>query len=194
MAIEEKIGIFTQVDDEGNEIQLYPVVKTDSTLSTEGTPADAAATGEEIAATNAELNTKLPLSGGTMTGDLTSQNIYPETSSASTCGSTLKPFASTNSNKFYAVGTDAGIYAQLLSSRAGTTSTVGLGDLWLGNNVASGTAKNAKGRIILCNSGIGYSVIQDNDSTNTNRTLTLPKVSGTIPVVSVSGTTLNINF
>lgn len=141
-----------------------------------------------------DLENYLPLLGGTMAGNLNSQNVYPVAGSTYNCGSTSNPFAFTNSNKFYAVGADGTIYAQLISNRAGTTSTLGLADLWLGNGIASGTAKNARGRIILYNSGSGYSVIQDNDSTNTNRSLTLPKVGGTIPVVSLSGTTLTINY
>lgn len=183
----EYIGTFTHVDDEGNETKLYPVVKTDSTLSTEGTPADAAATGTE-------LNTKLPLAGGTMTGDLTSQNIYPAESSEYQCGSVTEPFAKIHSNRLNATGSDGALYAQLTTSTEGTTDTQGLGDVWVGNSIAKGTAGNAKGRVIIYNSGTGYSVIQDNDAVNTARTLTLPKVTGQIPVVSVSGTTLNINF
>lgn len=41
----EYTGVFTQVDDEGNENLLYPKVKTDATLSVAGEPADAAAVG-----------------------------------------------------------------------------------------------------------------------------------------------------
>lgn len=53
MANTEKVGILTHIDDDGNKTELYPVVKTDSTLTTTGTPADAAATGAAVAeATN----------------------------------------------------------------------------------------------------------------------------------------------
>ena len=39
-------GILTHVDANGNETQMYPEVKTDTTLSVSGKAADAAAVGE----------------------------------------------------------------------------------------------------------------------------------------------------
>lgn len=48
MAITEKIGVFKHVDDNGNVTLLYPAVKTDPTLTEEGSPADAAAVAAAI--------------------------------------------------------------------------------------------------------------------------------------------------
>lgn len=41
-------GILTHVDDNGNEVQMYPDVKTDTTLSVSGKPADAAVVGRKL--------------------------------------------------------------------------------------------------------------------------------------------------
>lgn len=136
---------------------------------------------------------KLPLSGGTMTGTLTSNHVYPATSSTYNSGRIAQPWAGVYANNHTVIGSDNKSYV-VLKATNGTTSTSGTGDIWLGTNLAEGTAGNAKGRVILYNSGSRYAVIQDNDSATANRTLTLPAKAGTIPVVSVSGTTLNINF
>lgn len=48
MTTTEYTGVFTQVDDSGNEILLYPNVKTDTTLSLSDKAADAAAVGTKI--------------------------------------------------------------------------------------------------------------------------------------------------
>ena len=48
ISITEKEGIFTLVDDKGNETRLFPEVKPDTSLSVSGKPADAASVGEKI--------------------------------------------------------------------------------------------------------------------------------------------------
>lgn len=48
MADQEKNGVFEYTDEEGNKVKLYPNTKTDTTLTEEGTPADAAAVGEAL--------------------------------------------------------------------------------------------------------------------------------------------------
>ncbi len=140
-----------------------------------------------------QLDAKLPLAGGTLTGSIYTGAVYPSKSSTYYCGRIAEPWAGVYSNNFTIIGSDNKSYV-VTKATLGTTSTSGTGDIWLGTNIAEGTAGNAKGRVILYNSGSRYAVIQDNDSATGNRTLTLPSKSGTIPVVSVSGTTLNINF
>lgn len=44
----KKTGVFTTLDAEGNEVEMYPEVKTDTTLSVSGKPADAAAVGTKL--------------------------------------------------------------------------------------------------------------------------------------------------
>lgn len=52
MATTEYTGVFKKVDDDGNEILLYPDVKTDTSLSESGKAADAAAVGTQFTAVN----------------------------------------------------------------------------------------------------------------------------------------------
>ena len=48
MATTQYEGVFTHVDDNGNEVQMYPEVKTDTTLSVSGKAADAAVVGSKL--------------------------------------------------------------------------------------------------------------------------------------------------
>lgn len=48
MATKEHVGVFTYIDENGDKQLLYPVTKTDETLSEEGSPADAAAVGAKL--------------------------------------------------------------------------------------------------------------------------------------------------
>lgn len=62
MTITEREGVFTYVDDTGNELQMYPDVKTDKTLSVSDKPADAAVVGTKLSGVETNLtgvNTKL---------------------------------------------------------------------------------------------------------------------------------------
>ena len=55
MAVTEKTGVWTHVDDNGNKTLLYPAVKTDTTLTVSGSPADSAAVGEAIPNTKTKV-------------------------------------------------------------------------------------------------------------------------------------------
>ena len=48
MAIKEAVGVLTYKDEQGNKTLLYPAVKTDTTLTLAGEPADAAAVGTAL--------------------------------------------------------------------------------------------------------------------------------------------------
>ena len=63
-------GVLTQVDSEGNVYELLPKVKTDSSLSISGSPADAAKVGEKISERNLKTYTSLSQLG-TNSNDIT---------------------------------------------------------------------------------------------------------------------------
>lgn len=52
----KKTGVLTILDADRTEIEMYPEVKTDKTLSVSDKPADAAAVGEALATTNSNLS------------------------------------------------------------------------------------------------------------------------------------------
>lgn len=141
-------------------------------------------------ATTDDLSSYLKIAGGTMTGNLISTNVRPSASSTYYCGHSSYPWISVNSNNYYVYGSDSKCYGRMYISVTGTTSTVGQGRLYLGNNTAEGTAGNAQGALLLYGKSTGYTALLPTNNTSTNINLSLPKTTGTIPVASLSGTTL----
>lgn len=75
-------------------------------------------------------------------------------------------------------------YARIRKDVTGTTSTVGYGQLTLGNNIASGTAGNARGRIGLYGTSSGYTMLYPGYAGTSNITINLPSSSGTLALSS----------
>ena len=143
-------------------------------------------------ANSSHTHSYLPLSGGTMTGSIAAQAIYPKTNLGYNLGTTSYIWATTYSKAYDVYNSDGASYGKFYISTAGTTSAVGTAYLLLGNGTASGTAKNARGYIRMYGSSSGYTQIQTGNNSTSNITLTLPDTTGTIPIVSLSGTVLTI--
>lgn len=75
-------------------------------------------------------------------------------------------------------------YARIRKDVTGTTSTVGYGQLTLGNNIPSGTAGNARGRIGLYGTSSGYTMLYPGYAGTSNITINLPSSSGTLALSS----------
>ena len=140
-----------------------------------------------------QLDAKLPKAGGEITGNTTTRSLWPATADTWNIGSSATPYKQVLANQFrtYLGG---GQYTQLTAQTEGTKDTTGVGALWLGNNIADGTAGNARGQVVMYNNGTAYVVFKPSDSMTTNQTMILASKGGTIPTVSVSGTTLTINI
>lgn len=67
-----------------------------------------------------------------------------------------------------------------LQVQAGTTSAEGASTIILGNSTAAGTAGNVTGSLILYNSSTKYGLLKAHAGDTTNRTVYLPKASGTL--------------
>lgn len=141
---------------------------------------------------NYHTHSYLSLAGGTLTGTISTRGIQPSTTATYSLGTTQYMWSGVCSKYFYSIGTDTGVYAQIYPATLGTKSTVGKAYVHVGNNTASGTAKNARGYLRLFGSSSGYTDIQTGYNSTSNITLTLPSKTGTIPIVSLSGTTLTI--
>ena len=63
-------GVLTQVDEAGNKYELYPDVKTDSTLSTSGKAADAKAVGNKTTKIDNSIKTYDDMMANTVEGHL----------------------------------------------------------------------------------------------------------------------------
>lgn len=76
-------------------------------------------------------------------------------------------------------GTQTGAF---VNGVAGTTSTVGQARLFLGNDIASGTANNAEGSIMLYGSGTYYTQIKS-AAADGNKAVTFPNLGGTVALL-----------
>lgn len=87
---------------------------------------------------------------------------------------------------------------QLKSYTIGTTSTVGWGQIRVGNSIASGTAGNARGGIVLYDLTAYYVNLVTTDNLTANRTIKFPNASGTVSLsdnnVTQTVTTANANY
>lgn len=140
-----------------------------------------------------DLTNYLPLSGGTMTGDLKTTNIYGTTPNTMAVGSTAYPYKVMRSNQF--VATDAiKTYGSLSINIPGTTETTGLSILTIGNNTPIGEEGNARGLLRIHDSNYYRHDILPNDNLSGNVTQYLSSKSGILATVSLSGTKLTINL
>lgn len=82
------------------------------------------------------------------------------------------------------VGINDGI---VYNTKEGTTSADGIGQIFLGNGVASGTAGNKKGYLRIYNNSTGYALLSYVDDSTAQKQQTFPATAGT---VLNTGTTL----
>ncbi len=73
--------------------------------------------------------------------------------------------------------------SQTIDNKAGTTTTVGVSSLALGNATAEGNDGNAKGRLLLYGKGTKYATLMATNVT-ANRSLELPNKDGTVALTS----------
>ena len=141
-----------------------------------------------------QLNAKLPLAGGTMTGKLTSQSVVPSSPVTYACGSLGSPFLGTYAKGHYLLDANLKNCGQFLVQAEGTTSAEGVAGLWLGNSLAKGTDGNSRGQVVLFNTNANYAYVYANPNMTANAGMVLSSKGGTIPTVSLSGTKLTINI
>lgn len=125
-------------------------------------------------------NYVVPKTGGTMTGTLNVTRVNPVTPLTNNLGTSANPFLSLFVDTIALRGDTSGqSYGALTVNTPGTTSDVGLSKLSLGNNIASGTANNAKGSIEIYGTNTKKTTINPSN-TASDVTLTLPSSSGTL--------------
>lgn len=69
-------------------------------------------------------------------------------------------------------------YSYINRHTIGTTSTTGLGQVVVGNDIASGKAGNARGRIVIYGTNTGYTALYTRNNGTSNNTLYLPSIDG----------------
>lgn len=118
-------------------------------------------------------DTKLPLTGGTITGD-----IKPDETGKYYVGTADNAFNGMYA-KVIASRLNGGTYGSMNAVTEGTETTTGACRLTVGNSAASGTDKNAYGEIRLFNAGTNYVGLRTNNELTANRIIYLPVTSGT---------------
>lgn len=131
-------------------------------------------------ATKDDLNTYLPLAGGTLSG-----SVVPSTASSYALGTGAMPWAQVNSKQFNAMDNNVS-YGHVQVATVGTTSTVGVGKIVAGNGTVKGIEGNAKGQIVLYGESSGHTTITPDNNTKSDITLTLPSTSGTLALANPS--------
>lgn len=139
------------------------------------------------------LDGKLPLSGGTMTGNLNTKDLIPVQANAQKIGTDDKPFSSVRTNHVR-VMRNGGVYANATCSIEGTTEQIGLGILSIGNTTAKGNNGNARGWLRLHNTNTYFGDIAPSESMTSNQSFNLASKGGTIPTITVSGTEVTLNL
>ena len=117
-------------------------------------------------------------------GIKTGGNIYSDTALTDACGTSTVPWASAHSRYWNLRGDGGGqTYGSLFVNTIGTTSATGESRLTIGNSVASGTANNAQGTMLIYGTSSGYTYIKAGNNTTSNITVTLPSASGKLPIM-----------
>lgn len=115
---------------------------------------------------------------GTLTGNASSATkAYTTVTNPSTGTTYALPFVASSSSGNQSLLVNNGIGYWTIE---GTTSATGVGELKLGNNVASGTAGNKKGMIYMYGTSSGYTEIVPSNNTTSNIAINLPAEAGTI--------------
>ena len=127
---------------------------------------------------------QLQVTGGLITGS----TIKSDAAVTDDLGTGALPWKATYSKQFTVAGEASKTYGYLTTQTVGTTDTVGVCRLSLGNSTASGTASNAKGHIHLYGSSSGYTNLTPGNNGTSNITVTLPSATGSLPIMSKGDT------
>lgn len=109
-------------------------------------------------------------------------HVNPTAANSYYNGTAALPWYQSVARRFYMYdgSNTSSAYAYLQVSTQGTTSTGGVATIAAGNNVATGTAGNAYGQLLLFSSSTGYAYLRATSATTTGTTHYLPETGGTL--------------
>lgn len=175
-AIDEVQATSEEIADTVNELSGKAITTDNISQQSvaHATTADTATTADRaITADTATDDTKLPLAGGSISGD-----IKPDETGKYYIGTADNAFSGVYA-KTIASRLNGGTYGSMNAVTEGTETTTGACRLTVGNSAASGTDKNAYGEIRLFNTGTNYVGLRTSNDLTANRTIYLPATSGT---------------
>lgn len=116
----------------------------------------------------------------TFTSATKTVNIYPSKANSYTSGLENYPWAAVYGALFNLRDSNSEYVGKFVSTTAGTTTTEGVVELHVGNNVASGAEGNAKGQIYVYAANSTYAKFTS--ATTSNRDITIPDCSGNMVI------------
>lgn len=122
--------------------------------------------------------------GITATKLLTSHGIGTDTPGSNNVGTASSAFNNMSAKQFTIYPSTNTLYGYIKIQTEGTTSAGGETRFSIGNNVATGTAHNAKGKILIYGTNTGYTAIDPGNNSTSNITVELPSASGKIPIMA----------
>lgn len=126
---------------------------------------------------------KIASDGITATKFLTSHGIGTDTPGSNNVGVASAAFNNMSAKQFTLYPSVSNTYGYYKIQTEGTTSATGEARIALGNNVATGTAHNAKGTLFLYGTNTGYTQINAGNNSTSNISVDLPSASGKIPIM-----------
>ena len=107
-------------------------------------------------------------------------NIVSDTAITDNLGTAAIPWKAAYAGQFQIYSEASNQYGYVKADTIGTTSTIGVTRMALGNNIAYGTASNARGVIRLYGNNTGYTEVYPGYNSTGSCTITLPSSSGTL--------------
>lgn len=120
----------------------------------------------------------------TFTSATKTVNIYPSKANSYTSGLEDYPWAAIYGALFNLRDSNSKYVGKFASTTAGTTTTEGVAELHVGNNVASGAAGNAKGQIYVYAANSTYAKFIS--TTTSNRDITIPDCGGNMVISNIA--------
>lgn len=126
---------------------------------------------------------KIASDGITATKFFTTHGLGTDAPGSNSVGTASSAFNNMSAKQFTLYPSTSTIYGYIKIQTEGTTSAGGETRFSIGNNIATGTAHNAKGKILIYGTNTGYTAIDPGNNSTSNITVELPSASGKIPLM-----------
>ena len=114
---------------------------------------------------------------------MTTHGLGTDTPGGNNVGTASSAFNNMSAKQFTLYPSTNTIYGYIKIQTEGSTSAGGETRFSIGNNIATGTAHNAKGKILIYGTNTGYTAIDPGNNSTSNITVELPSANGKIPIM-----------
>lgn len=114
---------------------------------------------------------------------MTTHGLGTDTPGSNNVGTASSAFNNMSAKQFTIYPSTGTLYGYIKIQTEGTTSAGGETRFSIGNNIATGTAHNAKGKILIYGTNTGYTAIDPGNNSTSNITVELPSANGKIPLM-----------